>query len=238
MKPPLEALLDLTNPKCLKNDPFRWSGRGKVKVENVGKAISRRHRRELDNTNDPASYMDQMIAYLISDMPPLISEAVRKSEYELAFLLLKKKSQGWSIVVGSWADVAGEWLQNRRTIADFGGIATLYIYGFMAFYGLGFGLPLLLGLPKPYLSCGPSDFLEVLEEYELAKPFPVEALVRNYGIEAARTLINEFGTFVQLRLSCVLDREDTTELAADLLWAIEELVTALNIRVDLEENKS
>ncbi len=36
---------------------------------------------------------------------------------------------------------------NCRSLADVGGVSTIYKYGFLGFYGVGFGFPLLLGLP-------------------------------------------------------------------------------------------
>ena len=38
------------------------------------------------------------------------------------------------------------------------GDAVLYNYGFLGTYGVGFGFPLLLGLPEARLDCGYNDF--------------------------------------------------------------------------------
>lgn len=203
-----------------------------------GLVLSRPKRQQGTDFADPVSYMDQMIAYLFSVIPGQIEEAVEQSEAEISILLLKKRTQGWSIIVASWKDVVGEWIQNGRTFNNFGGLYTIYNYGFLFWYGWGFGLPLLVGLPKDTLDCGVRDFQKVIREYGLDGPDPVGRLVDSFGVATARSVLSEFDVFMRLSLSCVLDREDETVPAADLSFTIDELSTALNLRLDLEEARS
>ena len=79
-------------------------------------------------------------------IPPISTDflAVQRS-------LLLSVTQGWSIVFGSWKDILSDYVSNNRSVTNFGGAATLYKYGFLGAYGVGFGFPLLFGLPEPTL---------------------------------------------------------------------------------------
>lgn len=199
--------------------------------------LSRPKRQQGAGATDQAAFIDQMISHLLSLIPLQIQEAVDQSEAEIAFLLLKRRVEGWSIIVGSWNDCIGEWLQNGRTIFNFGGVATIYNYGFLFFYGLGFGLPLLVGLPEEKLACGVKDFRKVLQEYGMDEPDAVARLVDQFGPETARSVVSEFDTFLRLRLACVLDRFDQTEAAADVEFSLDEVSSAISLRLDLEEDR-
>ena len=51
------------------------------------------------------------------------------------------------------------------------GPSVIYNYGFLFTYGIGFGFPLLLGLPDEKKSCGRHDFLNTLAQYDLQVNF-------------------------------------------------------------------
>ena len=187
---------------------------------------------------DPCVYLDAIISNKAYTIPGLIDEAKKQSEAELALLLAKKKSQGSSIVLASWGDILGDYIANDRTFGNLGDMSVIYNYGFLGFYGLGFGLPLLLGLPSGTLDCDSSDYLRAVQSYGILSGYSghqLDHLVAAQGVDVARSLISEFDTFVRLEIGCITDREDTTEEANDVGWAISELVAALNARLDLIE---
>jgi len=88
-----------------------------------------------------------------------LTAACLKITLKIPFLL------GWSIVIGSWFDIYSDFVINNRSLGNFGPIVKPYNYGFLGFYGIGFGFPLLLGLPDDNLECGADDFAETLQEY-------------------------------------------------------------------------
>ncbi len=92
--------------------------------------------------------LDQQISHLLGSLPHKIEVAKTTIEDDIAFTNLKKNTQGWSILVGSWKDVLSDWVSENRSAAlpdSFGGPPTFYKYGFLFSYGVGFGAPLLLG---------------------------------------------------------------------------------------------
>ncbi len=54
---------------------------------------------------------------------------------------------GYSILVASWKDIYSDWVTNNRSLGHWGNVNTMYKYGFLGMYGVGFSFPLLLGLP-------------------------------------------------------------------------------------------
>ena len=65
---------------------------------------------------------------------------------------------GWSILVASWLDTYSDILINNWTLSDLGGLPVVYRYGFIVFYGIGFGFPYLLNMQDPILQCSSKDF--------------------------------------------------------------------------------
>ena len=57
-----------------------------------------------------------------------------------------------------------------------------------------------------------------------------------FGVKNARSLINEFDSFVRLELACILDEEDNCESAAEVKCTLDNLIAAYNARLDLESN--
>ncbi len=66
-------------------------------------------------------------------------------------------------MVGSVVDVFSDLVVNNRTLTNIGGIITVHRYGFILFYGIGFGFPYLLGIPSPTFSCSSKDYLQALK---------------------------------------------------------------------------
>ena len=54
-----------------------------------------------------------------------------------------------------------------------------------------------------------------------------------FGVKSARSLVNEFDTFVRLELACILDEEDNCESAAEVKWTLDNLIAAWHSRLDL-----
>ena len=112
----------------------------------------------------------------------------------------------------------------------------LYSYGFLGTYGVGFGAPLLAGLPDDEVSCGSSDFLKMVSEYGLE--YGVSGyLSQSYGsgatAAALSSRVGEFDLLVRSAINCVLSQEDSYSEAAEVAWALDELITAMNSRLSL-----
>ena len=73
--------------------------------------------------------------------------------------------------MASWKDILSDYVANDRTLGNLGDITVIYNYGFLFTYGIGFGFPLLLGLPDQEKSCGRHDFLDTLAQYDLQVNF-------------------------------------------------------------------
>ena len=73
--------------------------------------------------------------------------------------------------MASWKDILSDYVANDRTLGNLGDITVIYNYGFLFTYGIGFGFPLLLGLPDENKSCGRNDFLNTLAQYDLQVNF-------------------------------------------------------------------
>ena len=109
--------------------------------------------------------MDEKIRELQDTISEAISFAIHDLQDSLQFERTKKLSQGFSIVGAGIKDIFGDYVNNNYEINDTG---QLYLYGFLFFYGLGFGLPLVVSSPSPTkYDCGLSDYHEALERYGL-----------------------------------------------------------------------
>ena len=96
----------------------------------------------------------------------MIDTAKLEIEEKLRFTLFKKKTQGWSIIYAGLADIFGHYVNNDLIIKD---QAQVYLYGFLFNYGLGFGLPALVGNPPlPPIDCSSSNWQHSLDNYGLA----------------------------------------------------------------------
>ena len=115
---------------------------------------------------DARSILDSKIYELQSKIPFLISEAKTDIEEKLRFTLLKKNTQGWSIVAAGIKDIFGDFVNNDYEIKNTG---QMYTYGFLFFYGLGFGFPLLVDNPDPPpIGCGEENYYRLMDRYGLS----------------------------------------------------------------------
>ena len=179
--------------------------------------------------------IDNQIYYLINEIPNKIETAKAAIEAATSESLLKAQTQGWSIVVASWKEIISDYISNNRTFTNFGGVSTLYSYGFIFSYGIGFGFPLLLGLPDVELACGTYDFKKLVEQYGLN--YGVGSYFPNHNGALGNTLstrVSEFDLLVHTKLNCIIGREVESIEAAEVLWALDELVSALQVRLHYE----
>ena len=96
----------------------------------------------------------------------MIGTAKLEIEEKLRFTLFKKKTQGWSIIYAGLADIFGHYVDNGLEIKD---TSQIYLYGFLFNYGLGFGLPALVGNPPlPPIDCSEANWQATLDNYGLA----------------------------------------------------------------------
>ena len=56
------------------------------------------------------------------------------------------------------------------------------------------------------------------------------------SIAAIRSIVGEFDIWVRTKLACILDFEDEIKEAVGLVFALDELIMAMNLRIDLEES--
>ncbi len=143
-------------------------------------------------------------------------------------------TQGWSIVIASWKDILSDYVENNRTLGNLGDYTVVYNYGFLAAYGVGFGYPLLLGLPDDTLDCNSGDWTYLVNMYKLNNGLG-ELLASGLPKSAVRSIVNEFSLFANAKLKCIIDRNKDNEEAADVEFAIEKLIKAMNLRLDLAE---
>ena len=110
--------------------------------------------------------MDAKIFELQGKLPELIPSAKAEIEDKLRFTLFKKMTQGWSIVAAGVKDIWGDYVNNNYQLQN---QQQLYNYGFLFFYGLGFGLPALVGNPPlPPIDCGLENYYATVEKYGLS----------------------------------------------------------------------
>ena len=109
--------------------------------------------------------MDTKIRDLQESIGDLISFAILDLQDKLKFERIKKLSQGFSIVGAGLNDIFGDYVINNYEIKD---TEQIYLYGFLLFYGFGFGLPAVLSAPSPKkYNCDATDYYEALERYGL-----------------------------------------------------------------------
>lgn len=184
---------------------------------------------ERNHISNPREYLDGKIFELFTKLPELISSTKLEIEEKLRFTLFKKKTQGWSIVYAGLTDIFGDYVNNNMQIKD---RQQTYLYGFLFFYGLGFGLPALVGNPPlPPIDCSLENWQATVDRYGLSYG-PVN-LASQFGVKSARSLVNEFDTFVRLELACIFDEEDNCESAAEVKWTLDNLIAAWHSRLDL-----
>ena len=122
--------------------------------------------RESNDIGDPKEYLDAKVLESMGKLPGPIAAAKQEIEDKLRFTLFKKNTQGWSIVAAGVKDIFGDWVGNDYKLQT---QSQLYTYGFLFFYGLGFGLPALVGNPSlPPIDCGLENYQTTLDRYGLS----------------------------------------------------------------------
>jgi len=192
--------------------------------------VLQRLKRDYQN-DDPKAYLDQVISYWIHRIPTLIDIAVAQSEKDLTLTVAKRVTQGWSIVIASWKDILSDWVENDRTLGNIGDMTVVYNYGFLFTYGIGFGFPLLLGLPDDTKSCGRDDFLNTLAQYDLQGG--VAPLLHHYASLAnIQSILAEFELVIGTKLSCIDSAENIESQA--VINAVTNLIASMAARLGLE----
>ena len=108
----------------------------------------------------------------------------------------------------------------------------VYNYGFLFTYGIGFGYPLLLGLPSDSKDCGRQEFLRTLYEYELQNG--VNGLLhRGASASEVSSIVTEFENIVSTKLFCLSGDENIESLKA--LNGIQNLIAAMRARISVDE---
>jgi len=192
--------------------------------------VLQRLKRDYQN-DDPKAYLDQVISYWIHRIPTLIDIAVAQSEKDLTLTVAKRVTQGWSIVLASWKDILSDYVENNRTLGNLGDMTVVYNYGFLFTYGIGFGFPLLLGLPDDTKSCGRDDFLNTLAQYDLQGG--VAPLLHHYASLAnIQSILAEFELVIGTKLSCIDSAENIESQA--VINAVTNLIASMAARLGLE----
>ena len=147
------------------------------------------------------------------------------------YIKINKPIQGWSIVLASWKDILSDYVANDRTLGNLGDMTVVYNYGFLFTYGIGFGFPLLLGLPDDKKSCGRDDFLNTLAQYDLQGG--VAPLLHHYASLAnIQSILAEFELVIGTKLSCIDSAENIESQA--VINAVTNLIASMAARLGLE----
>ena len=116
-------------------------------------------------------------------------------------------------------------------MGNLGDITVIYNYGFLFTYGIGFGYPLLLGLPDDTKGCGRNDFLDTLDDYQLGRG--ISNLVYQGASPAdIQSVLVEFERVIGTKLSCIDSSENVESLIATN--AVSNLLAAMSARLELE----
>jgi len=182
-----------------------------------------------DYQDDPKAYLDQVINYWIFRIPILIDIAVAQSEKDLTLTVAKRVTQGWSIVIASWKDILSDYVENDRTLGNLGDMTVVYNYGFLATYGIGFGFPLLLGLPDDKKSCGRDDFVNTLAQYDLQGG--ISPLLYRADLADIQSILIEFELIIGTKLSCIDSAENIESQV--VINAVSNLIAAMAARLEL-----
>lgn len=198
-------------------------------------------KREVYASGSAQERLDALIYHLLQDIPIRLATAQRAIDAKVGRSNFLRRTQGWAIIFASYKDIYSDWVINDRSkndlMSDNIQAEVMYKYGFLFFYGIGFGAPLLVGLPEDKLDCSSLEFPKLVERYGLSYGVD-QQLASGYGSDAhARDIssrINEFDLLVRLEFDCILGKTDDYIEAQEAEFAINELITALNARVALE----
>jgi len=199
-------------------------------LEDDEKIVLQRLKRDYQN-DDPKAYLDQVIQYWLYRIPILIDIANAQSEKDLTLTVAKRVTQGWSIVLASWKDILSDYVDNDRTLGNFGDMSVVYNYAFLAAYGVGFGFPLLLGLPDDKKSCTRDDFANALSQYDLQGGMS-PLLYRYTSLSNIRSILAEFELVIGTKLSCIDSTENIESQA--VTTAVTNMIAAMAARIEIE----
>ena len=84
------------------------------------------------------------------------------------FKVAKKWTQGYSVMIGTGFDIASDVVTKNASAGHLQSLNTAWRFPYL-FGGttIGFGLPIALGLPDYLLFCNSSNFLQLLDQYQL-----------------------------------------------------------------------
>ena len=186
------------------------------------------------SNSDPKTHLDAQITYLLGALPFQIDLAEETIEKNVKFLVFKKLTWGWAVVVGGLFDFYSDFVLQNRTMGNFGDITTWWGYGSTGFYAVGFGFPYILGLQEDNLPCHSSDFKETLEQYKLSNGLD-ELFATSLPISAVRAILSEFDAWVRIKIACITDSEGNYIEAAEVSYLLDELNAAMSLRIDVED---
>ena len=173
---------------------------------------------------------------MLSALPFQIDLAEEKIEKKVKFLVFQKLTWGWAVVVGGLFDFYSDFVNNNRTLGNFGDISAWWGYGSTGFYAIGFGFPYILSLPEDNLPCHSSDFQETLDQYKLTNGLD-ELFASSLPISGIRAVVGEFDSWVRIKIACITDFESDYIEAAEVAYLLDELNAAINLRIDVEESE-
>ena len=180
--------------------------------------------------------MDAQISYILAVLPFQIDLAEETVEKKIKFLVFNKLTWGWAVVMGGLLDFYSDFELQGRTLGNFGDTTTWWGYGTTGFYAIGFGFPYLLGVEEDNLPCHSTDFLETLDQYKLKNGLD-ELFSSSLPISSIRSIVGEFDAWVRIKVACITDFEGSYLEAAEVLFLLDELNVAMNLRIDVEESE-
>jgi hypothetical protein len=178
------------------------------------------------------AHLDSRIDHYLAQTPPAITKAKNRIEWENQFLDIKRKSQGYSATFAAFFDVLSLYLLLG---VPFWAVqpVDLYYGGYIFFFGMGKGLPLVISKGPPrYLKCDVKDFTKNVDRFGID--------TRN-GTAGQRdfsrlngSAVSEFDLTVRTDLSCILG--ETYEEDAEVSFDLDELNALLLLRLRLQSS--
>jgi len=175
--------------------------------------------------------LDKQFLYLLSKIAGLVDPTVESLSDSCSSSRLQTQTYGWALLVGATKDTASDYIGNGRMPLD---VLTMpdviYRYGFNYGYGIGFAAPYLL---PTYLgdctgfTCTSQDFLSVVSSYSLSQGLA--------GFHGGQARMYNFGVDAKQSLDCVISQKGDSKEAAEIEYAIDDLVEAGLQRLKLAE---
>jgi len=163
----------------------------------------------------------------------------------------KKNSFGISGISGLYSLIYADFVANNRTIQNPGGVDAngmavvdnilppLWKLTQLAFFSIFFGGIFFFDQEDPKLTCGSADIEQLLDTYNLLSGisgcFPTMNAAK---VAQVSSQISEFKLLSSSKLNCVSSKETSILSAAEVGWTLEELIPAMNLRLELEMKDS